>query len=63
MGRKNHLMLPLVLEADAFVPQRPMGELTRVFGEVDRIAKATGHQLVITFYLIKCSSVTSIRAT
>src|SRR3954470_15421731 len=30
----------LVLEeADAFAPQQPMGELTRVLGEVDRIAR------------------------
>jgi len=26
-------------EADAFAPQQPMGELTRVLGEVDRIAR------------------------
>jgi len=35
----NHDPLWLVLEeADAFAPQQPMGELTRVLGEVDRIA-------------------------
>jgi hypothetical protein len=26
-------------EADAFAPKQPMGELTRVLGEVDRIAR------------------------
>lgn len=37
---KNRDPLTLVLEeADAFAPQQPMGELTRVLGEVDRIAR------------------------
>src|ERR1700733_8049789 len=37
---KNRDPLWLVLEeADAFAPQQPMGELTRVLGEVDRIAR------------------------
>jgi uncharacterized protein len=36
----NREPLWLVLEeADAFAPQQPMGELTRVLGEVDRIAR------------------------
>ena len=36
----NRDPLWLVLEeADAFAPQQPMGELTRVLGEVDRIAR------------------------
>jgi hypothetical protein len=36
----NRDALWLVLEeADAFAPQQPMGELTRVLGEVDRIAR------------------------
>jgi uncharacterized protein len=36
----NREPLWLVLEeADAFAPQHPMGELTRVLGEVDRIAR------------------------
>jgi hypothetical protein len=36
----NRDPLTLVLEeADAFAPQPPMGELTRVLGEVDRIAR------------------------
>jgi uncharacterized protein len=37
---RNRDALWLVLEeADAFAPQQPMGELTRVLGEVDRIAR------------------------
>jgi ribosome-binding protein aMBF1 (putative translation factor) len=37
---RNREALWLVLEeADAFAPQQPMGELTRVLGEVDRIAR------------------------
>jgi DNA helicase HerA-like ATPase len=36
----NREPLWLVLEeADAFAPQQPMGDLTRVLGEVDRIAR------------------------
>ncbi|HEY0870650.1 MAG TPA: helix-turn-helix domain-containing protein, partial [Acidothermaceae bacterium] len=36
----NREPLWLILEeADAFAPQQPMGELTRVLGEVDRIAR------------------------
>ncbi len=36
----NRDPLWLVLEeADAFAPQQPMGEMTRVLGEVDRIAR------------------------
>jgi uncharacterized protein len=38
--RRNRDPLWIVLEeADAFAPQQPMGELTRVLGEVDRIAR------------------------
>lgn len=36
-------------EADAFAPQRPMGDMTRVLGEVDRIARrgrAFGFRLI-----------------
>jgi uncharacterized protein len=37
---KNREPLWLVLEeADAFAPQQPMGDMTRVLGEVDRIAR------------------------
>src|SRR5580704_9589635 len=37
---RNRDPLWIVLEeADAFAPQQPMGELTRVLGEVDRIAR------------------------
>jgi DNA helicase HerA-like ATPase len=37
---RNRDALWLVLEeADAFAPQQPMGELTRVLGEVGRIAR------------------------
>jgi ribosome-binding protein aMBF1 (putative translation factor) len=37
---RNRDALWLVLEeADAFAPQQPMGDLTRVLGEVDRIAR------------------------
>src|ERR1700758_4680902 len=46
----NRDPLWLVLEeADAFAPQQPMGELTRVLGEVDRIARrgrAFGFRLI-----------------
>jgi uncharacterized protein len=46
----NREPLWLVLEeADAFAPQQPMGELTRVLGEVDRIARrgrAFGFRLI-----------------
>jgi len=46
----NRDPLWLVLEeADAFAPQQPMGDMTRVLGEVDRIARrgrAVGFRLI-----------------